>query len=243
MDAFHNETEARYREAGVPESEILDRAIAEVGVRTGPLGRFLITWLYDRHSESYVIQHRLEHAEAALERAGLRPRRAEGPPPAIAFADLTGYTRLSEERGDEEAAGMARRLASVVQETVHARGGRAVKWLGDGVMLHFPDPAEGVHCALELVDRVPAANLPPAHIGIACGPVIYGDGDYFGRTVNLAARIAGYAGPGQVLVSEATVEAVSESDLAFEVLGRVPLKGVADPVPLSRALTATGAGT
>lgn len=235
VDIFHNETEARYREAGVPESEILDRAVAEVGVRTGPFGRFLITWLYDRHSEGYVIQHRLDHAEAALDEIGLGPQATEGLPPAIVFADLTGYTRISEERGDLEAAGMARRLASVVQEHVHRRGGRVVKWLGDGVMLHFPGPDPAVRCSLDLVEHVPAADLPPAHIGVASGPVIYGDGDYYGRTVNLAARIAGYAGPGQVLVSETTAAAARDPGLRFEPLGPVPLKGISEPVSLHRA--------
>jgi adenylate cyclase len=76
---------------------------------------------------------------------------------------------------------------------------------------------------------------PPAHVGLHAGPVVFQDGDYFGRTVNLAARIAGHAGPGQVLVSDQVVAECPDGRVAFEPIGPVPLKGVADPVPLHRA--------
>jgi adenylate cyclase len=66
---------------------------------------------------------------------------------------------------------------------------------------------------------------------------VFQDGDYFGRTVNLAARIAGHAGPGQVLVSDQVVAECPAGPVAFEPIGPVPLKGVTDPVPLHRATT------
>jgi len=110
-----------------------------------------------------------------------------------------------------------------------------VKWLGDGVMLHFPSPGRGVEAALEMVARVAAAGLPPAHVGLHAGPVIFQEGDYYGHTVNLAARIADHAGPGQVLVSEAIVEASARSSVAFAELGPVELKGVAGPMVLYAA--------
>ena len=106
-------------------------------------------------------------------------------------------------------------------------GGRAVKWLGDGVMLHFPNPGPGVAAALDMVDGVADAGLPPAHVGLHAGPVIFQEGDYYGRTVNLAARIAGYAQPGQVLVSQALVDLSTGPGLAFTAVGPVELKGVA----------------
>ena len=82
------------------------------------------------------------------------------------------------------------------------RGGVPAKWLGDGVMSYFREPAGAVLAALEMVEELPAAGLPPAHVGVAAGPVVVQGGDYFGRTVNLAARIAGHArerraGPGE----------------------------------------------
>ena len=116
-----------------------------------------------------------------------------------------------------------------------SHGGQPVKWLGDGVMFHFRRPGQAVVAALEMVERTPQAGLPPAHIGLHAGPVVFQDGDYFGRTVNLAARIAGHAGPGQVLVSDQVVAECGDGGVVFEPIGAVPLKGVADPVPLHRA--------
>jgi adenylate cyclase len=75
-------------------------------------------------------------------------------------------------------------------------------------------------------------------VGVDAGPVVFQDGDYFGRTVNVAARIAAHAGPGDVLVSEAVVSAVGDDGVAFEVVGPVELKGVGQPVLLHRAVGA-----
>ncbi|MGZ4109701.1 MAG: adenylate/guanylate cyclase domain-containing protein [Actinomycetota bacterium] len=123
----------------------------------------------------------------------------------------------------------------MVQSSAQDHGGRAVKWLGDGVMLHFPDPGEAVASALELAERVPAAGLPPAHTGIDAGPVVLQDGDYFGRTVNTAARIASRAEPGEVLVTDAVVGSVSGRALDFADVGSVDLKGLPCPIRLFRA--------
>jgi adenylate cyclase len=128
----------------------------------------------------------------------------------VCFLDITGYTQLTEERGDEAAAQLAARLAQLVQRTAQRHGGKPVKWLGDGVMFYFREPAQGVVAALEMLVGVTDAGLPPAHVGLHTGPVVYQEGDYFGRTVNIAARIADYARPGEVLVSQEVVEAPTE---------------------------------
>jgi class 3 adenylate cyclase len=148
----------------------------------------------------------------------------------MCFLDLTGYTRLTEERGDQVAAELAAGLAVLVERSSRPRGGTPVKWLGDGVMLHFRDPAGAVAAALELVDEVPAAGLPPAHVGVAAGPVVVQGGDYFGRTVNLAARIAARAEAGQVLVTGPVAERAAGDGVAFAELGDLRLKGLAAPV-------------
>ncbi len=127
--------------------------------------------------------------------------------PAMCFFDLTGYTRLTEERGDEVAADLARSLASLVQKNSVQYGGKAVKFLGDGVMFHFPEPGKGVLAALDMVEAAVSVGLPPAHVGLHAGPVLFQEGDYFGRTVNISARIADYARPGEVLVSQEVVDA------------------------------------
>jgi class 3 adenylate cyclase len=148
----------------------------------------------------------------------------------MVFLDLVGYTSLTEERGDEVAADTAAELAELVERSSRRHGGAPVKWLGDGVMFHFRDSAGAVASALEMVQEVPASGLPPAHVGVAAGPVVAHGGDYFGKTVNLAARIAGRAGAGQVLVSESVADAVAPDDATFTELAEINLKGFVRPV-------------
>ncbi len=156
-------------------------------------------------------------------------------PPAMCFLDITGYTRLTQERGDSAAAQLAEQLGRLVQRTSVKHGGRPVKWLGDGVMLFFPDPGPGVVAALEMVAGVAAAGLPPAHVGLHAGPVIFQEGDYYGQTVNIAARIAEYARQGEVLVSQEVVDASGGADAAFREIGPVELKGLSGTLRLHAA--------
>jgi class 3 adenylate cyclase len=151
------------------------------------------------------------------------------------FLDLVGYTRLTEEQGDAAAAALAESLAVLVDRSARDHGGVPVKWLGDGVMVHYRTPAGGVRSALELVEQLPAAGLPPAHVGVAAGPVVVQGGDYFGRTVNLAARIAVRAGAGQVLVSRRVADSDPPAGVRFVELGELRLKGFARPVRLLEA--------
>jgi adenylate cyclase len=95
-----------------------------------------------------------------------------------------------------------------------------------------------VRSALGLVDRLPEAGLPPAHVGVAAGPVVAKGGDYFGRTVNLAARIAAHAGAGQVLVSQSVADSAPPQGVRFVEHGELPLKGFARPVPVLEACRA-----
>lgn len=89
---------------------------------------------------------------------------------------------------------------------------------------------------LALVDAVAGAgDIPPAHAGIAAGRVVVRDGDVFGQTVNLAARIANQAGPGDVVVEEGVVVALPRGTASFEPIGRVELKGFPAPIALWRA--------
>ena len=123
----------------------------------------------------------------------------------------------------------------IVQRSSVAHGGRPVKWLGDGVMFYFREPGPGVVAALEMVDSLKEAGLPPAHVGLHAGPVLFQEGDYFGQTVNVAARIAEYARPGEVLVSQEVVDASEGSHVAFGEIGPVELKGVTSGVRLHAA--------
>jgi adenylate cyclase len=171
--------------------------------------------------------------EATLENAGLHSRLER--PPAICFLDITGYTRLTQERGDDAAADLAAKLARLVERSSVRHGGKPIKWLGDGVMFHFRDPAQGVRAALEMVAGMAPAELPPAHVGLHTGPVIFQGGDYFGQTVNISARIAEYARPGEVLVSQAVADASRDQGIAFQDIGPVELKGVGSTTHVLRA--------
>jgi adenylate cyclase len=233
---YHSYIEMPMLQSGMSELDMLTLA-SQMSPQMQQIVENVIRWLYRRHQEHYILEHVVEHVEVALDDAGVvrqRPVR----PPAMVFLDLAGYTRLTEERGDEAAAELASDLAGLVQAESRRRGGKPVKWLGDGVMFHFPDPGQAVSCAIDLVERAPAAGMPPAHCGINAGPVVFRDGDYFGRTVNIAARIAARAGPGEVLASEDTIPLVEADGIRFDEVGPVELKGVRKPVVLYRALRA-----
>jgi adenylate cyclase len=110
-----------------------------------------------------------------------------------------------------------------------------VKWIGDGVELYFRRPVDAVRCSLELRDRIPQADLPGTHVGINAGPVVYENGDFYGRTVNIAARIAAYAEQGQVLVSEDLVSHAASDDVRFRRVGPVSFKNVSRDVVVYEA--------
>ena len=235
VQLFHTHVEEHLGAQGHPDHSWTDDLNQAAASMMASLERTVIL-LYRRHFEHYVLEVTVLRAEAAAERAGLA-RRRPARPPAIAFLDLTGYTKLTEERGDRAAAELAARLVEIVHEFAHRRGGRVVKLLGDGVMFHFPDPAQGVLSGLELVERVPQLGLPRARMGMDSGPVVFQNGDYFGRTVNIAARITDYAGPGEVLVSkEVVADANRPSAVRFEPVGPITLKGLSAPVTLYAAV-------
>jgi class 3 adenylate cyclase len=215
-------------------NEEKDRLVYEKAAGYTELVGGLVPWLQRRHRERAVLEYLVGVTEGFMEERGIKPRQTRQPP-AIAFLDLTGYTALAEERGDEAAAELASDLAGIVQQAAQNHGGRPVKWLGDGVMFHFGDPGSAILSGIELIERTESAIAVPARIGINAGAVIAQEGDYFGRTVNIAARIADYARPHEVLVSEEAKRSASVSDVDFELIGDVPLKGVSRSVRLHKA--------
>jgi adenylate cyclase len=220
---WNSEVEMALLASGMTEGEML-QAQADLGSQMTPLIEQVLLAIYHGQQEHTWSQVFVEHVESALEQAGLYRRLDR--PPAMCFLDITGYTRLTEERGDEAAAELAARLAGLVRRSSLEHGGTPVKWLGDGVMFYFREPGAAVLAALEMAEVVGSHGLPPAHVGIHAGPVVFQDGDYFGRTVNLAARIADYARPGEVLVSQEVVDAADRGPVAFTEIGPVELKGV-----------------
>lgn len=231
---MHAVIEEPFRRRGLRDNEAVEAAFREVGVRSGRSGEDLLGWLYRRHSETFTVEHQFSHVETALERAGVRPKPTPNPE-AAAFADLTGYTTLTEEAGDAAATDVALALSQLVKEVAIQHRGEVVKMLGDGVHFHFRDPHDAVRASLDMVRRVRPRGLPSAHVGVNAGPMIYEEGDYFGRTVNIAARIAGQAGADQVFVGEDLARVVEPSGFTLRELGPIALKGVTRPITIFEA--------
>jgi adenylate cyclase len=201
----------------------------------------MMQWLMERYLEQRIVASIVEGFEQFFASRNLGPPPGPIAPPAVVFVDISGYTRLTEERGDEVAVRFATTLQRKADAIASSNDGRLVKLLGDGAMLRFPDAERGLEAALALVRALWVEGNLPAHAGVHAGPVIERDLDLFGRTVNLASRIADAAGPGEVLVSDAVVEAVDIPSVRFERVDGVALKGIAEPVALFRVST-TGEG-
>ena len=229
-DWWRSEVMIPRMEAGMTSDQVVD---VEFTDRIGELSDKAMFAIYHAQQQHAWTRNILDGFEQALIRAGLHSRLDR--PPAMCFLDITGYTRLTQERGDTAAAELADKLSRLVRRSSVQHGGRPVKWLGDGVMFWFRDPGPGVVAALDMVEGVKTAGLPPAHVGLHSGPVVFQEGDYYGQTVNLASRIAQYARPGEVLVSQAVVEASQDAKVSFTEIGPVELKGVTGAMQLHAA--------
>jgi adenylate cyclase len=148
---------------------------------------------------------------------------------AIAFADLAGYTRLTEELGDELAVDAVERFTEAVETTLPDNA-RVVKTIGDEVMVVGSDAAALAEWAVGF-QRLVAEERPLPRIGVHSGEVVYRDGDYYGREVNLAARVVARAAGSEVLVTRPVRDATRDH-LEFERIGEVKLKGFNDATEL-----------
>jgi class 3 adenylate cyclase len=202
----------------------------------------MFTWLSARYLEHRSVSGIVEGFERFLASRGLAPIPDPPSPPAIVFVDLSGFTRLTRERGDESAVVAATSLQRRADATATRYRGRLVKLLGDGAMLRLTDATVGVDAALDLVETMSGEGALSAHAGVHAGPVIERDLDVFGQTVNLASRIADAAGPGEVLASEMVAEAAESAAFGFERVEDAELKGLPGPVALFR-VTRTGSTT
>ena len=178
-----------------------------------------------------------ENFEELLASRGLGPAPEPADPPAVVFVDITGYTTITEQRGDEAAVHIATALQQRAEQVAAERGGRVLKLLGDGAMLLFRDPGAGVDAATSLVRMLREDLGVEAHGGVHVGRVIERDRDLFGSTVNVAARVSAAAGPGEVLVTDAAARATGLDGSRIESVEPAPLKGVSHPVRLFRIRT------
>jgi adenylate cyclase len=148
------------------------------------------------------------------------------------FCDLVGFTALTEAEGDERAAAVAAALQLRVRDVASDHGAEVVKEMGDAAMVRCEDPAGAVRFALRLVDEVDADPvLPPVRVGVHSGSAVGQGGDWYGRAVNVAARLCSVAAGGEVLVSESTLAAASELQRVTIGERRLHwLKNVTEPV-------------
>jgi adenylate cyclase len=154
---------------------------------------------------------------------------------AIGFADLVGSTTLAGSRSLAELSAALDGFERTATEVVLAGGGRVVKFIGDEVMFRAPDADAACAIAVDLVARVRAdPALPPLRAGVAYGDVLSRDGDFYGPTVNLAARITKLSPLDGVVVTAVAAEALADDHpFVITALGAIEMKGLAEPVELA----------
>src|SRR3954464_10680505 len=194
-----------------------------------PLASPIMDYIHQRYLQHFVEQDVVGHMEVELDESEELGRVRV----AIAFADLAGYTRFTEEVGEEEAVSTVERFIDAVNDTL-PDDARVVKTIGDEVMIVGSDGAALTDWAVGFQRLF--NERPTPRIGVHTGVVLYRDGDYFGREVNLAARVVARARGGEVVVTDAVMEQIKTSEwLAFDAIGEVKLKGFDEPAGLWRA--------
>jgi adenylate cyclase len=190
-----------------------------------PLASPVMDQVHQRYLQHFVEQDVVGHMEVDLDGAAVELGRLRV---AIAFADLAGYTRLTEEEGDLQAVDAVERFVDSVEATLPDEA-RIIKTIGDEVMVVGSDPATIVDWAVGFQQLHQERPLP--RIGIHYGNALYRDGDYYGRDVNIASRVSARSAGGEVLVTRPVVEH-GGSHLEFERIGEVKLKGFSEPTEM-----------
>ena len=201
-----------------------------------PFAAPFMSYLHRRYLAHFIEQDVVGHMEAELTGSAPEEGRMRV---VVAFADLAGYTRLTEERGDEEAVGVVEHFVEAVERTLPIDA-RVIKTLGDEVMVVGADTVALTQWAVGFQSQIDP-DVPAPRIGVHYGEAVYRDGDYYGRDVNQAARVVARAAGGEVLVTRQVVDAASGADgLRFELIGEIGLKGFSEPIELFHALPSEG---
>ncbi len=155
------------------------------------------------------------------------------------FADLAGFTALTEAHGDDEAIEIATQFAEQVRALLPEHRAEEVKTIGDEVMIHVADPSDAVRLGVRITKDLAAHGRPPVRVGMHSGPAVPRDGDWYGGTVNLASRVAEAARPGEVLITDGTQREVGDRR-GFELIERGSryFKNIPEPVAVYRAVAA-----
>jgi len=186
----------------------------------------LMEYIHQRYLRFFIEQDVVGHMEAEL--GG--NRQLGRVQMAFCFVDLTGFTRYTEEEGDEEAFDLVERFVETVEATLPAEA-TIVKTIGDEVMIVSPDPVTLTEWAVGFLGLF--QERPQPRVGLHYARAVYRDGDYFGREVNLTHRVVARALGGEVMATTAIVDAIGDSNyLEFDPIGDVELKGFPEPVEL-----------
>jgi adenylate cyclase len=207
--------------AGVETAEQMHSLSREVLPLSGPV----LDQIHQRYLQHFVEQDVVGHMEADLSDGSMDLGRMRV---AIAFADLTGYTRLTEEEGELTAVDAVERFVEAVENTLPEEA-RVIKTIGDEAMIVGPDPTALTDWAVGFQHMYRGRPLP--RIAIHCGVALFRDGDYYGRDVNIASRVAARAAGGEVLVTRPVAEQAG-SQLELEPIGEVKLKGFTEPTEI-----------
>lgn len=178
------------------------------------------------HLLAYMYRRHL--AAATEQRMLVSPSAEGGVEMSVGFADMTGFTRLSQGLDARELAALVDRFNGATTDVVAGCGGRIVKTIGDEVMFASHEPGSAAETAVTLLEQVSGVDgLPPLRIGLASGLVVAREGDIFGPPANMASRLVSLAIPGSALVDEPTYDALGDdARFRFSSLGRRNLKGI-----------------
>ncbi len=222
---FHHYVHEPLIRDGVPELEMAEE-MQDLAADLLPLATPLFEYMHGRYLRYFIEQDVVGHMESEMGRDTFIGRVLV----TLCFIDLTGFTRYTEEEGDEEALDVIERFIETVEATLPAEA-TIVKTIGDEVMIVSPDPGSLTEWSVGFLGLF--QERPQPRVGIHYGYAVYRDGDYFGGEVNLVHRIVNRALGGEVLVTDRVVDAIAESRyLEFEPIGEVELKGFPTATPL-----------
>lgn len=203
VELFRRGIATRLADAGAGELEMALRTAAMVDLLV-PVAEVLLSVAHRRHLEAAV---RAESVLRIEEASGALPDQVEM---CVGFADLVGFTRASTELSPLELGELSSRLLRIAERCVAERRVRIVKTIGDAVMFAGRDAPEVGSAAVALLAAATEADLPDLRVGLAIGPVLPRHADYFGRTVNVAARLCGAAHRGTALLAWPAAECTRE---------------------------------
>jgi adenylate cyclase len=218
-----------FTEPGIDERELATRYAAAAKTMPPLLGDTLL--------HAYRIHLREAIRQAVITEAELAQGRLSGSDEiTIAFADLVGFTRLGESMEIDQLGKMTGRLFELASDAARPPI-RLVKMIGDAAMFASREPAPLLDAVLGLVDATGNEEIPPLRAGVACGPALGRGGDWYGRPVNLAARITSFARPDSVVVEQSVRDAIGQSNgrpFDFSFAGKRHFKGIDGEVPVHR---------